>query len=484
MIVAMRRFRTLACLSAAVLMLTLALAEPVGARVVGALAGPSPSSAELSARFGELVAERDGVEAELRATTDALTDARDRIERDQVTRDRAIDAENRAYTTLSRYSVSAYVGGGIVHSDLTAALLAAPDGDIDNEGKRVLSTSVHHELVGRARRATDELTQVEDGLHDAEATSGSAEARAAELAQRRDELDGEIAGVRVAIEQARAAEAAEAAEQARRDEDDRRRADDDARRAATPRPESIRSGVIPPGSVRADIIARLGGEIPRTALDAYWRAARLVNASRPGCDVDWALIAAIGRVETSHGTYLGTVLAPDGSTSPTILGIALDGRSGTAVVRDTDGGTLDGDPVYDRAVGPMQFIPQTWRSFAADGNGDGAADPHNIYDASMATGNYLCATGGGSLSIIENASRAVFAYNRSMEYNAQVLTLADHYRRTLDPSLPPPTAPPTVPSDPGDLPPPASPEPGPEPPPPTSSTTSTSTTTTTAPAAP
>jgi membrane-bound lytic murein transglycosylase B len=140
-----------------------------------------------------------------------------------------------------------------------------------------------------------------------------------------------------------------------------------------------------------------------------------------------------------------------------ILGIPLDGRKGTALIRDTDGGRLDGDPLYDRAVGPMQFIPGTWKSFAADGNGDGIADPHNIYDAAVATGNYLCKTAGGPVTEPENASRAVYAYNRSAEYNRQVLTLADHYRRTLNPNLPPPTTPPTVPPDPTDLPPPASP---------------------------
>ncbi len=107
-------------------------------------------------------------------------------------------------------------------------------------------------------------------------------------------------------------------------------------------------------------------------------------------------------------------------------------------------------------------------------------DLREFYDAAAATGRYLCSTSGGPISVAENASRAVYAYNRSVEYNVQVLTLADHYRRTIDPSLPPPTAPPTIPPDPGNLPPPASPPVDPVPPPPDPTP---STTTTTAPAA-
>ena len=38
---------------------------------------------------------------------------------------------------------------------------------------------------------------------------------------------------------------------------------------------------------------------------------------------------------------------------------------------DTDGGELDKDTVYDRAVGPMQFIPSTWAVVKVDADGDG-----------------------------------------------------------------------------------------------------------------
>ncbi len=389
-----------------------------------------------------------------------------------------------ARSELSRFAVSAYVHGQVKEGDLTVALLTTDVGDLDIEGQRVLATTVHRTLVGRARDATSRVDGLVAESAQRDADRAELDRRLAALTTEHDAVAAQLAAAEVDAERTRLAEEAEAAEQRRRAEEEARRAERIAQeqvlRASTPRPTSVRSGVVPSPTVRANIVALLGGEVPRVALDAYYRAAVLTNAAMPGCAIDWALIGAIGRVETDHGRFGGTVVAPDGSTSPTILGIALDGRNGTARIADTDNGTLDGDPVADRAVGPMQFIPGTWRAFATDGNGDGVRDPHNLYDAAAATGRYLCSTSGGPISVAENASRAVYAYNRSVEYNVQVLTLADHYRRTIDPSLPPPTAPPTIPPDPGNLPPPASPPVDPVPPPPDPTP---STTTTTAPAA-
>src|SRR5687767_9098537 len=64
---------------------------------------------------------------------------------------------------------------------------------------------------------------------------------------------------------------------------------------------------------------------------------------------------------------------------------------GFASIVDTDGGVLDGDARWDRAVGPMRFIPSTWQLVGRDGNGDGIADPFSIDDAALSAAAYLCA---------------------------------------------------------------------------------------------
>ncbi|HEY7263456.1 MAG TPA: lytic murein transglycosylase [Trebonia sp.] len=166
--------------------------------------------------------------------------------------------------------------------------------------------------------------------------------------------------------------------------------------------------------------------IPAVALEAYQRAATALAASDAACHLPWQLVAAIGRVESDHGRFGGAVLLPDGYGTRPIRGIPLDGRDGVALVRDTDGGRLDGDPNFDRAVGPMQFIPSTWAVYGVDGNGDGERDPNNIFDAALATADYLCA-GGGDMTNPAQEAAAVRRYNDADEYVRVVLALAASY---------------------------------------------------------
>lgn len=165
--------------------------------------------------------------------------------------------------------------------------------------------------------------------------------------------------------------------------------------------------------------------IPNVALNAYRVGATRMNATKPGCGIDWSLLAGIGRVESNHGRFAGATLNPDGTSTPEIRGPALDGGQ-FAYIGDSDDGRYDHDTRYDRAVGAMQFIPTTWRAYAVDGDGDGTTDPFDIDDAALAAANYLCAS-GGDLRTESGQRRAVLAYNHSDSYVAQVLALARAY---------------------------------------------------------
>ena len=168
--------------------------------------------------------------------------------------------------------------------------------------------------------------------------------------------------------------------------------------------------------------------IPATALAAYHAAADILAKELPACHIDWALIASIGRIESNHAR--GGYVDAKGTTLEPILGPQLNGQGGFAAIPDTDQGLLDTDVVWDRAVGPTQFIPGTWRGYASDGNGDGVSDPNNIYDAALATGRYLC-SGGYDMANRDQLRGAIYRYNNSDVYVNTVVLWADAYRNGI-----------------------------------------------------
>ncbi|MEV0089176.1 lytic murein transglycosylase [Saccharopolyspora sp. NPDC050642] len=166
--------------------------------------------------------------------------------------------------------------------------------------------------------------------------------------------------------------------------------------------------------------------IPRAALQAYGYAQQLIAANSPNCGLSWSVLAGIGAVESSHGRYGGARLDETGRPSIPVIGLPLDGSTGVKRIPDTDGGEFDGDRVWDRAVGPLQFIPSTWRDWQYDADGDGVADPQDIDDAAVAAGNYLCSV-GGDLRDPERFWKALLTYNESRSYGQEVLDYADYY---------------------------------------------------------
>ncbi|MEW1614989.1 MULTISPECIES: lytic murein transglycosylase [unclassified Streptomyces] len=200
---------------------------------------------------------------------------------------------------------------------------------------------------------------------------------------------------------------------------------------ASPRPPGPLMPPRPGAQPSAPLVDRARPEagIPATVLAAYRNAEGALRRGDPGCRLPWQLLAAIGKVES--GQAAGGRVDTRGTTLTPILGPALDGV-GFALIRDTDNGVHDGDRTYDRAVGPMQFIPSTWANWAKDGNGDGRTDPNNIYDAALAAGHYLCA-GGRDLSVRADLDRAILSYNRSDAYLRTVLSWLEFYREGTHP---------------------------------------------------
>lgn len=131
----------------------------------------------------------------------------------------------------------------------------------------------------------------------------------------------------------------------------------------------------PPGATHAALI-----EIPRPWLARYYDAAR----DCPG--LPWAVLAAIGRVESRHGA--------DRRRSPA------------------------------GALGPMQFMPATWRVYGVDADGDGKADVYDPDDAVHGAAKYLCANGGGNSMTLR---QSLWDYNHAGWYVDDVLAQARRY---------------------------------------------------------
>jgi Transglycosylase SLT domain len=210
--------------------------------------------------------------------------------------------------------------------------------------------------------------------------------------------------------------------------------------------DSFPTGIDPHAGPDGTVSTTSSNGIPTAALIAYERAATVLAEADPRCQLEWPLIAAIGRVESDHGRANGNVIGADGISRPGVYGIPLNGQGNTASISDSDDGVYDNDLTWDRAVGPMQFIPSTWQVVAVDGDSDGTKNPQDIDDAALATAVYLCA-GEGDLSTDSGARAAVYRYNHSSDYVNLVMSIAEAYTMGSYTMVPNGTTSPTVLTD-------------------------------------
>ncbi|MFA4929864.1 MAG: lytic murein transglycosylase [Patulibacter sp.] len=102
--------------------------------------------------------------------------------------------------------------------------------------------------------------------------------------------------------------------------------------------------------------------------------------------IRWEILAAINEIETDYGRNLSVSTAG--------------------------------------ALGWMQFMPGTWKSYGVDATGDGQRDPYNPVDAIFAAARYLQASGAAT-----DIRKAIFAYNHADWYVNDVLRRAQAIAR-------------------------------------------------------
>ena len=176
-----------------------------------------------------------------------------------------------------------------------------------------------------------------------------------------------------------------------------------------------------PGDLPPSAASGSGMGIPPSALAAYQRSA----GACPG--LRWELLAAVGQVESAHGTIGGRSIGSDNVVTPPILGPPLDGTgdggNSTALPAGSWSGRWGVTGPWLQAVGPMQFLPPTFDAWAVDGDSDDRLDPHDVDDAVATAAAYLC----GAAGRIDDERTALLRYNNSSAYVDEVLAWAERY---------------------------------------------------------
>jgi membrane-bound lytic murein transglycosylase B len=152
-------------------------------------------------------------------------------------------------------------------------------------------------------------------------------------------------------------------------------ADTPAQAIAAATPDSTAS------SAEADPVAAIAAKLSAGGLKPDFAASYLGAEQQTG--TPWQLLAAVHQVET--------------------------GQSGNTARSS-----------YAGAVGPMQFMPATFRAYSLDGDANGTKDITDLDDAMLSAGNYLRAGGADK----GRYAAALYNYNHSNAYVNQVMGIA------------------------------------------------------------
>lgn len=196
-------------------------------------------------------------------------------------------------------------------------------------------------------------------------------------------------------------------------------------RLAAPSRDAVRTRNVGVDPVWAAHTGALAG-IPAPAMVAYGSAQLRMDKSQPGCRLSWNTLAGIAWIESQHGTLDERVLNTDGTSTPPVIGPALNGQGFAAIRSTPESAAWHGDSTWEHAIGPLQFIRSSWDRWGSDGDGDGVANPMDLDDAAWTAARYLCAD-SHDLSTVSGWNAAVHSYNHDNTYVANVANAANTY---------------------------------------------------------
>ena len=318
---------------------------------------------EVSARAEELASQTGMLEKELAQQQDAYAAARREYEARAVA----------VYKGSGESGLLLVLEGALGTGEGLASSAGAQAAEILLGGREDLDAYADaREELANTRRQLAQKQQEYGTVRD------EARARTGELRHKEAELKASLQRLRAGRNRAEdRIEELEAAEKARIQ---RQRAA--TRVAAVEEDEKAREHAEQEAEIARDEIVVEPVDLP---VDAYMKLYKKA-AKDYGFAGDWYVLAAVGRVESNHGENLG--------------------------------------PSTSGAMGPMQFLPSTWKYAGVDGNGDGEANIMDPRDAIPAAANYL-RVGGAP----DDWSAALYSYNHAEWYVDQVLAVAESYRQ-------------------------------------------------------